>query len=322
MTTALHDLALDATINATKSATIDASINAPTACTRLQHIAVIGYGLIGGSLGLALHAQQLAKPLTVWDPQDDARHIAAQQLGSDCVADSLQAAVAEADLVLITVPTMAFSAVLHAVLAAAKPTAVISDVASVKGAIAEAVRQLPPEQRARVVPAHPIAGSEQTGARHAKQDLFCQRQVILTPIEGTSAEHTSTVQSFWQGLGARVITMTPEAHDEVFSAVSHLPHLVAFAYLNSLAQSRTGYDYTAMAGPGFRDFTRIANANPSLWADICVSNQQALLRDLAGFKQQIEQLSNALALGDRSRLAEHFSAAQALRSDYEKRSMN
>lgn len=283
----------------------------------VQCVAVIGYGLIGGSIGLALQAAGSARQIRVWDPQDAARQVAAQQLGAGAVADSLQAAVEEADLVLITVPTMAFATVLHQVLAAAKPSALVSDVASVKGAIMDVLRQLPPEQRARVVPAHPIAGSEQSGASHAKADLFWQRQVILTPSVGTDTQYIQTVEHFWQALGARVVTMTPEAHDEIFSAVSHLPHLIAFAYLGGLASSSTGHDYTAMAGPGFHDFTRIAGANPGLWADICVANQQALVRDLEGFKSQIDQLSKALAQGDRSALTEHFAAAKSMRSAYE-----
>lgn len=283
----------------------------------VQCVAVIGYGLIGGSIGLALQAARSAAQMRIWDPQESARQLAATQLGAGAVAASLQAAVEEADLVLITVPTMAFATVLHEVLAAAKPTALVSDVASVKGAIMEVLCQLPPEQRARVVPAHPIAGSEQSGAGHAKADLFWQRQVIVTPSAGTDAQHLRALVHFWQALGARVVTMTPEAHDEVFSAVSHLPHLIAFAYLGGLASSNTGHDYTAMAGPGFHDFTRIAGANPGLWADICVANQQALVRDLEGFKSQIEQLSKALAQGDRSALAEHFAQAKSVRSAYE-----
>ncbi|THJ34522.1 prephenate dehydrogenase [Lampropedia aestuarii] len=282
-----------------------------------QCVAVIGYGLIGGSIGLALQATGLARQIRVWDPQEAARQVAAEQLGAGSVADSLQAAVAGADLVLITVPTMAFAAVLQQVLAAAKPSALVSDVASVKGAIMEVLDQLPPEQRARVVPAHPIAGSEQSGASHAKADLFWQRQVIVTPSAGTAAQHVLVIEHFWQALGARVVTMTPQAHDEVFSAVSHLPHLIAFAYLGGLASASTGHDYTAMAGPGFHDFTRIAGANPALWADICVANQQALVRDLEGFKSQIDQLSKALVQGDRSALTAHFAAAKTMRSAYE-----
>ncbi|MFT3779162.1 MAG: prephenate dehydrogenase/arogenate dehydrogenase family protein [Ottowia sp.] len=283
-----------------------------------SRVAIVGYGLIGGSIALAVHARGPAAQVRVWDPQEAARTVAAGQLGGACVAHSLQAAVEDADLVLITVPTAAFASVLREVIAHAKPTAVLSDVASVKGAIVEIVRDLPGAQRARFVPAHPIAGSEQSGAQHANGQLFTGQQVILTPIEGTAAGHVDGMRRFWQGIGSRVSMMSPEAHDEVFSAVSHLPHLIAFAYLGALAGSDAGHDYAGMAGPGFRDFTRIAGANPSLWADICVSNRRALLGDLHHFKNHLELLCDALSQGDRAGLSASFGAAKELRLAYER----
>lgn len=241
-----------------------------------------------------------------------------EQLGSACVADSLATAVRDADLVLITVPTSAFASVFCEVIAAAKHTAVVSDVASVKGAIVEAVRNLAPHQLPYFVPAHPIAGSEQSGAIHAKSDLFVNRRVILTPIEETGAEPLTTMHWFWRELGAHVTVMSPQVHDEVFSAVSHLPHLLAFAYLGGLVRSDSNHDYAAMAGPGFRDFTRIAGATPALWADICVSNKQALIRDIESFRSQLEQLCGVLSRGDREGLANSFASARALRLAYER----
>lgn len=285
-------------------------------------VAIVGYGLIGGSIALAMQADDAATRVRIWDPREAARAAAAEQLGATNVAGSLPAAVRDADLVLITVPTSAFASVLQEVMAVAKPTAVLSDVSSVKGAIVQSIRNLGAEQRARFVPAHPIAGSEQSGAQYAKANLFVNRHVILTPIEGTGAEPVQTLHRFWLGLGSRVTMMSPEAHDEVFSAVSHLPHLIAFAYLGALAGSDVGHDYAAMAGPGFRDFTRIAGASPPLWADICVSNRQALLRDLHSFRSQLDLLCAALSRGDRAGLSESFSAAKELRLAYERRSLD
>ena len=161
-----------------------------------------------------------------------------------------------------------------------------------------------------------------SGARHAKADLFVNRHVILTPIEDTGTEHVQTLRRFWLGLGSRVTVMSPEAHDEVFSAVSHLPHLIAFAYLGALAGSAPGHDYAAMAGPGFRHFTRIVGANPPLWADICVSNQQALLSDLHRFRSQLDSLCGALSRSDREGLSESFAIAKELRLAYERRSID
>ncbi|WP_418320653.1 prephenate dehydrogenase [Piscinibacter sakaiensis] len=284
----------------------------------VRRIAVIGYGLIGGSLARAVHARSATNQVRIWDPEDAARRVATEQIGAKCVATSLSAAVAGAELVVIAVPTRFFAAVFRDVMAAAGPATVVSDVASVKGAIVDAVRGLPLQQLSRFVPAHPIAGSEQSGAAYSRPDLFTNCQLILSPMQETAAGPLQAVFEFWRDLQTRVTVMSPKAHDEVYSAVSHFPHLLAFAYLGALAASNAGHDYAAMAGPGFRDFTRIAGSDQMLWADICVSNRQALLNDIGNFRREFEHLCTLLGEGDRVGLSERFAAGRQLRLAFER----
>jgi prephenate dehydrogenase len=280
-------------------------------------VAVLGYGLIGGSIAQAvMHCGQF-DGLLVWDSASDAMESAAAQLGSASVASSLQAAVANADIIVIAVPIASFREIYSATLRFAPPNAIVSDVASVKRAVIQSIIKLSDSEKNRLIPVHPIAGSEKSGPMHASPTLFKDRSVFVTPTLGTDGAKVAKVCSFWNALGAKVKLTSVDNHDQIYSAVSHLPHLIAFAYLSSISSGHDGGGYVEHAGPGFADFTRIAGANPTLWADICLSNKECLTNDLVRFSDVIKKISTAISSNDRESLKMMFDDGQRLRLNFE-----
>lgn len=279
-------------------------------------IAIVGYGLIGGSLAQCLLEKRMHGQLRVWDPSPAARSVALRRLGRDAVAESLHAAVRTSDLVVIAAPVFSFPRVLADVCLSAPSQAVLTDVGSVKAGVVAEVRKAGPEVSARFVPGHPIAGAEKSGPEHSNARLFAGRKVVLTPLEETEPRALRAVESLWTNCAARVVRMSPAAHDEVFGFVSHLPHLLAFAYLagdpGAEAASRTRF-----AGPGFRDFTRIAGANPALWAQICVANGAVVLEELGRFSERLESIRGYLAEGATPALEALFAGAQKARAAFD-----
>jgi prephenate dehydrogenase len=192
----------------------------------------------------------------------------------------------------------------------------IMDVGSTKRDVIDAARRALREHVGLFVPAHPIAGKELSGVEHADADLYAGRQVILTPIERTQTVQLQKAVDLWTALGCRVLKMSPEQHDSAFAAVSHLPHLIAFALMNSIAGQPQGKDYLSLAGPGFRDFTRIAASDPKVWRDIMVSNREELLAQSKIFQRNLQALELMITSGNSEALEGLIQQASDTRANW------
>jgi prephenate dehydrogenase len=261
-----------------------------------EQLGLIGCGLMGGSFALACKRAGLVKRVVGYSKSPSTTERARQLGVIDVEAPSALLAVSGADLVLVAVPVAATEATLKAIKPLVTRDTLVMDVGSTKRDVVDASRRALREQVGSFVPAHPIAGREVAGVEHADADLYRGCQVILTPFERTYTTHLARADDLWRALGTDVVQMSPESHDAAFAAVSHLPHLIAFAYINAVASQHEGSDYLALAGPGFRDFSRIAASDPKVWRDILQSNREELLnqtrmfqRALATFEQLIDQ---------------------------------
>ena len=264
----------------------------------VRQLAVIGCGLMGGSFALALRATGLVQQV-VGHSRSPASARRALELGVvDAVAATAAEAAAGADVVLLAVPVASTGATLGSLCDALAADALCMDVGSTKADVAAAAAQALGPRAGAFVPAHPIAGKERAGVEHADAQLYRGCRVVLTPTELTDPARTQRAAALWAALGARVETMTPQAHDDALAAVSHLPHLLAFAYFQSVAAQPEGQRFLALAGPGFRDFTRIAAGDPALWRDVFVANREAVLRHSAAFRAELQRFEAALAAGD------------------------
>ena len=267
-----------------------------------EQLGLIGCGLMGGSFALALKRAGLVKRVVGYSKSPSTTERARNMGVIDVEAPSALLAVSGADIVLIAVPVAATEATFKAIKHLVTPQMLIMDVGSTKREVIDAGRRALREQIGSFVPTHPIAGKEFAGVENADADLYVGKQVILTPIERTLTAQLQKAVDVWTGLGCRVVQMSPEAHDAAFAAVSHLPHLIAFALMNAIGGQSKGQEFLALAGPGFRDFTRIAASDPHVWRDIMISNREELLAQTKIFKRNLETLelmissSNADAL--------------------------
>lgn len=280
-------------------------------------VVIIGVGLIGGSLALDLRrAGVVGEFVGVGRSPENLQR--ALQLGViDRATSDAAAAVEGADLVVLATPVGQMAAVLRLIVPHLSPAAIVTDAGSTKRDVAEILTQFLPDSLERCVPAHPIAGSDLSGAAAARFGLFADKNVILSPFSTTLAENVAKIAKMWQITGARVQTMTPQAHDAIFSAVSHLPHVLAFAYVGSLLSREDLAACLALAGSGFRDFSRIAASHPEMWRDIALANRAHLLADIAVFRQQLERIESALAAEDATQLNDMFAAARDLRAPWQ-----
>jgi len=206
--------------------------------------------------------------------------------------------VSGADIVLIAVPVAATEATFKSIKHLVTPQMLVMDVGSTKRDVVDASRRALREQVGSFVPAHPIAGKEVSGVEHADADLYMGKQVILTPIERTLTVQLQKAVDVWTALGCRVIKMSPESHDAAFAAVSHLPHLISFALMNAISGQVHGKDYLSLAGPGFRDFTRIAASDPKMWRDIMLANREELLAQAKIFQRNLQALELMISSGN------------------------
>lgn len=267
-----------------------------------EQLGLIGCGLMGGSFALALKRAGLVKRVVGYSKSPSTTERARNMGVIDVEAPSALLAVSGADIVLIAVPVAATEATFKAIKHLVTPQMLIMDVGSTKREVIDAGRRALRDQIGSFVPTHPIAGKEVAGVEHADADLYMGKQVILTPIERTLTAQLQKAVDVWTGLGCRVLQMSPEAHDAAFAAVSHLPHLIAFALMNAIGGQNKGKEFLSLAGPGFRDFTRIAASDPHVWRDIMISNREELLAQTKIFKRNLETLelmissSNADAL--------------------------
>jgi prephenate dehydrogenase len=279
----------------------------------ISRLAIIGVGLIGGSLSLALkRAGQVGE--AVGYGRSAANLQDALRLGViDRIAASPAEAVADADMVIVAVPLGAMQATFEAIRPALSPQAIITDVGSAKASVIAAARAGLGECLPRFVAGHPIAGAEKTGAAAAQAELFQNRRVILTPSPETLPAALEKTWQMWQAAGAEVLDMAADEHDRLLAATSHLPHLLAFALVEMLARRPPQEDIFRFAGTGFRDFSRIAASDPVMWRDICISNRAALLDALNQYRAQLDSLAVAIETSDGAALQALFQAAKTSR---------
>jgi cyclohexadieny/prephenate dehydrogenase / 3-phosphoshikimate 1-carboxyvinyltransferase len=286
--------------------------------SRIKKLAVVGLGLIGGSLTKCLHGKGFVEQ-TIGYTLDYHNAQLGVELGVvDVAAATVEDAVRDADLVVLAVPVKAFEDVLRLIKPELKAGAVLTDVGSAKGVFVDAVRAVFGEMPAFVVPGHPIAGSERSGVTAAQQDLYVNHKVILTPLEETSPEALSLVRDMWQLCGANVLEMAVEKHDEVLAATSHLPHLIAFSLVDTLSGNTDNEDIFRYAAGGFRDFTRIAASDPVMWHDIFIANRDATLRVLSRFTADLDELRLAIEQQDGQKMLGVFTRARAAREHFSK----
>ncbi len=279
----------------------------------IQHLVIVGVGLIGGSVGLALkRAGAVGRVTGVGRSRENLMTAEARGIVDDWTHD-LKAAVADADVVLLAVPMAAYDALLREMADALPADAVVTDAGSTKqSAIAAAQRWLPDARR--FVAAHPIAGTEQSGAAAAFAELFDDHLAIVTPDSVSDPAAVARVEALWQAVGSRVIRMAADEHDRLLAAVSHLPHLAAFALVNAVRkQADAARDPFDFAAGGFRDFTRIASSSPEMWRDIALCNREALAAQIDAMQAELAGMKTALLAGDGAQLFEDFSAAKAAR---------
>lgn len=263
-----------------------------------NQLGVIGCGLMGGSFALALKSAGLVKHVVGYSKSMSTSERARGLGVIDAIAESAQQAVSDSDIVLIAVPVAASQATFEAIRQFVKPGMLIMDVGSTKCEVTAAASRVLGERVASFVPAHPIAGKELAGVEHADATLYQGRHVILTPLPQTNADLLQKATDAWSAIGARVLSMSPEDHDAAFAAVSHLPHLLAFAYFSAIAQQAEGAGYLSLAGPGFRDFTRIACSDATVWRDILMSNREQVLKQSQAFRTMLDGFEKLLQDGD------------------------
>ena len=279
-------------------------------------LVVVGVGLIGGSCALALRRAKAVDQI-IGVGRGRPNLDAALSRGIVDVAyaldDDWTAEIANADVVLIATPVAQYPTLLASIAPAVRRDTIVTDAGSTKQNVVAASRSAFRNRLNRFVPAHPIAGSEQSGALAADASLFVGRNVVLTPIAETDADAVAQVDAMWSACGARVTTMSPSAHDHVLAAVSHLPHMLAFAFVAELADRPDGAALLANAGSGFRDFTRIAASSAEMWRDIALANRHALLFELERFRSAFDRIAMLIERGDGAALTALFERAAAAR---------
>ncbi len=280
---------------------------------RLKTIGLVGVGLIGGSLAAALKRAGTNARIRGFD-RDAAALERAVQLGViDEAADSPSDAARGAELVIVAVPVRAIGPVLHDVALALGEGAVVTDVGSTKMEVVREARAEMRERFARFVPAHPIAGREASGVDASTGELFKGARVVLTPLPETAPDAVLLVRQCWEAAGGKVATLSPEAHDRVFAAVSHLPHVLSFALVSELAARPDGAELFSFAAGGFRDFTRIAGSSPEMWRDIALQNRVALLDEIDRYAAQLAVFRELIAKGDGGGLMRLMTEARTAR---------
>jgi prephenate dehydrogenase len=282
-----------------------------------NQLGVIGCGLMGGSFALALKRAGLVKRVIGYSKSPSTTEKAKKLGVIDMAAESALLAVSGSDIVLIAVPVAASEATFKAIRHLVEPGVLFMDVGSTKRDVVDAARRVLKERVASFVPAHPIAGKEVAGIAHADAALYTGRQVILTPIAQTNPELLQKATDVWAAIGSQVLRMTPENHDAAFAAVSHLPHMLAFAYFNSVAKQPAGRDYLSLAGPGFRDFTRIAASDPAVWRDILTSNREELLKQSMRFRHTLDAMEHVIKSGNIEALEDLIRSASDARSGWQ-----
>jgi prephenate dehydrogenase len=281
-----------------------------------EQLGLIGCGLMGGSFALAMKKAGLVKRVVGYSKSPSTTDRARQLGVIDVEAPSALLAVAGADIVLVAVPVAATEATLKSIKHLVTPQMLVMDVGSTKADVVQAARRALRDQVGSFVPAHPIAGREVSGVEHADPELYAGRQVILPPTERTLAAHLRSAEVLWTRLGCRVTSMAPEAHDAAFAAVSHLPHLLAFAMMQSVIRQENSDYILSLAGTGFRDFTRIAASDPKMWRDILRANREEVLVQSRLFQEALQAFEHAIQADDDQSLEDMLTLASETRAHW------
>lgn len=281
-----------------------------------EQLGLIGCGLMGGSFALAARRAGLVKRVVGYSKSPSTTERARQLGVIDVEAPSALLAASGADLVLLAVPVAATETIFKAIRHLLTPQVLVVDVGSTKRNVVDAARRTLRANLGSFVPCHPVTGREVAGVESADADLYAGKQVILTPIERTLTQKIDQTTALWEALGCRVTRMSPESHDAAFAAVSHLPHLIAFALMNSIARQPSGKEYLSLAGPGFRDFTRIAAADPQVWRDILLANREELARQTQLFRDALESLEQLVASNQVDQLEQRITQASHARATW------
>lgn len=282
----------------------------------IRRLAILGVGLIGGSLALALRRARHVGEV-VGSGRREANLRRAVELGViDHYSLDPAEAAAGADVVVLAVPLGAMEGLCRRIAPALGPETILTDVGSAKRAVVQAVEVGLGALPVGFVPGHPIAGTEQSGVEAAFADLFYHRRVILTPLPSTALRALGEVREMWEATGAVVEEMDVAHHDHVLAATSHLPHMLAFALVDSLARLEDKHEVFRYAAGGFRDFTRIASSDPVMWRDICLANREALLEMMGRFRDDMDRLAEAIEQGDGDTLLEIFRRAKQARDTF------
>ena len=293
-----------------------------TAAQRIDKLVILGVGLIGGSFALAQKAAG-ATGTIVGVGRERINLEEAVNLG---IIDRLiplsgnwTNELATTDIVLLAAPVAQYPALFRTMAPHLGPHTIVTDAGSTKQDVVAAARAALGAALPRFVPAHPVAGTEQSGAAAAFSTLFADRNVVLTPLPETDPLALATVAAAWQTCGARIRTLNAAVHDRIFAAVSHLPHLLAFALVDELAARPDAEELFRFAASGFRDFARIAASSPEVWRDISLANRDALLAEIAAFRGQLDRLAALLTAGDGAGLEAVFAAARTARRSWDSR---
>jgi prephenate dehydrogenase len=285
-----------------------------------MRLAVIGVGLIGGSFALALKAARRVSHVVGAGRSEANLRLARERGAIDSIAPDARTAARDADVVLVAAPVAQFAPVFADICPHLSAQAIVTDAGSTKRDVIAAAREALGAKVGQFVPGHPIAGAEKSGAAAASAELFRNRRVVLTPLKENAPEALDRVEKLWQACGANVSRMDAEEHDAVLAAVSHLPHLLAYALVHEVAQRPNAEQLFSFAAGGFRDFTRIASSHPEMWRDICVANRDRLLAELRLYRAKLSSLEKLLQAADAKALERLFAEAREARDQWLKRS--
>ena len=282
-----------------------------------NQLGVIGCGLMGGSFALALKRAGLVQRVVGYSKSPSTVERARRLGVIDIAAESALLAVSGSDIVLISVPVAASDATFKAIRHMVEPGTLFMDVGSTKRDVVDVARRVLRERIGSFVPAHPIAGKEVAGVEHADAQLYQGKQVILTPLAQTDPVMVQKATDVWAAIGCQVLRMTPENHDAAFAAVSHLPHLLAFAYFNAVISLPAGREFLSLAGPGFRDFTRIAAGDPTVWRDILLANREEVLKQSQRLRHALDAFEVVMRSGNQEALEDLIRTASEGRSGWQ-----
>lgn len=281
-----------------------------------EQLGLIGCGLMGGSFALAMKRAGLVRRVVGYSKSPSTTERARQLGVIDVEAPSALLAVSGADLVLLAVPVAATESTLKAIRQLIAPNVLIMDVGSTKRDVIDAARRVLRNDVGVFVPCHPVTGREVSGVDNAAADLYTGKQVVLTPIERTRTAQLQQAEQLWRALGCSVVRMSPETHDAAFAAISHLPHLLAFALMNGITSQEQGASFLSLAGPGFRDFSRIAAGDPEMWRDVLIANREELAAQVSHFQSALSEFRRLIADGQADDLQRLITRASQARSGW------